>query len=395
MATPSPNRANPAGLHSSRWFWKLQSISWIGILVVTFLSLSFWHTSGGRPSYEPFNTIFQCGIGFLLSLLLRPIFDVAWNAPIVLRTFIYFLAVAVIAGIWTLLRMETYSHLSGAHSIWAEFGGWYYASLFIFLFWSALYCGAKYFILLENEHKIVLEVASSHEQEQMRRLHAESIAREAQLKMLRYQLNPHFLFNTLNSINALIRLKKQDHARDMVVRLSQFLRHSLSEDPVKKVTLEQEVRAVLLYLDIEKTRFADRLQVEVSLSDAAKNALVPSLLLQPLAENAIKYAIALSETGGVITIQAQVDGDVLLITVADTGGSGERIEDDLTLIGSTGLGLVNIRERLQTLYPDRFTVSQSQETGGGMRVDIQIPFEYQEHAQPEATNEPTEGRTGR
>ncbi|MBN8430987.1 histidine kinase [Microbulbifer salipaludis] len=374
---------------SASWFWKLQFFSWSGILVVTFLSLSFWQNSGERPTYEPFNTIFQCGIGFLLSLLLKPIFDVAWDAPLALRTFVYFLAVAVIAGIWTLLRMETYTQLSGAHSIWAEFGGWYYASLFIFLFWSALYCGVKYFILLENEHKIVLEMASFHEQEQVRRLHAETIAREAQLKMLRYQLNPHFLFNTLNSINALIRLKRQDQARDMIVRLSQFLRHSLSEDPIKKITLEQEVRAVLLYLDIEKTRFADRLRVEVEIGYTAKKALVPSLLLQPLAENAIKYAIAVSESGGIIAIRANIDDQTLAICVSDSGSSGERIDEDPAFSGSTGVGLVNIRERLQTLYPDNFRICQSRDTGGGMTVNIRIPAEYHEQATPEAINEPT------
>ena len=312
-----------------------------------------------------------------------------------LRVFIYSLAVAVISGVWTLLRMETYTRLSGAHSVWAEFGGWYYASLFIFLFWSALYCGAKYFILLQKEHKIVLEVAHIHEQEQLRRLHAESIAREAQLKMLRYQLNPHFLFNTLNSINALIRLKKQDHARDMVVRLSQFLRHSLTEDPVKKVTLEQEVHAVSLYLDIERTRFADRLTVEVELAEPARKALVPSLLLQPLAENAIKYAIALSESGGVITIRAHVDGEKTLISVSDSGSAEAQVHTLPARESSTGVGLANVRERLQTLYPENFTLSQSQETGKGMTVTIQIPLEYHELAKTEAMNEPTEGHTGR
>lgn len=373
--TPQQHPEQVAILNSQRWFWKLQLVSWLGILVTTFLSLTFWHSSVEWPHFEPGNTLFQCSIGFFLSLLLKPIFDVAWETPIALRTFIYLVAVGVISGIWTLVRMETYIRLTGEDSLWAEFGGWYYASLFVFLFWSGLYCGVKYFLLLQQEHEKVLEVAAFHEREQIRRLHAEAVAKEAQLKMLRYQLNPHFLFNTLNSINALIRFEQAGEARDMVVRLSQFLRHSLTEDPVNKVSLDQEIGAVLLYLDIEKTRFADRLKVELDVEEQTRRALVPSMLLQPLAENAVKFAIALSESGGTIRILARREGQELSLQICDSGNPEGPSDTEAEEPVSTGVGLSNVRDRLSTLYADNYSLTQTRKETGGMLIHIRIPFE--------------------
>ncbi|WP_299945011.1 histidine kinase [uncultured Microbulbifer sp.] len=375
-------------IQSNRWFWKLQLVSWAGILLVTFLSLSLWHSPSEWPNFEPANTLFQCVIAFVLSLFLKPIFDIAWGSELAVRTVIYLLAVAVISGIWTLVRMEAYIRLSGEHSIWSEFGGWYYASLFVFLFWSALYCGVKYHLLLQVEHRKMLEVAAVNEHEQLRRLQAEAIASEAQLKMLRYQLNPHFLFNTLNSINALIRFEQADEAGQMVIRLSDFLRLSLKEDPMQKIALEREIEAVLLYLEIEKTRFADRLIVDLSIDEQTRNAQVPSMLLQPLVENSVKYAIAPNELGGTIAISAQHAGSRLILEVADTGCSS-RFSDTLEChFTSTGVGVKNVRERLCNLYPQNFHIEQCKKTDSGMLVRIDIPLEIPTH-----TTHLTQGET--
>ncbi|WP_444904167.1 sensor histidine kinase [Microbulbifer sp. CnH-101-E] len=368
-----------AEIPSTRWFWKLQLVSWIGILLVTFLSLTLWHSPTEWPSFEPANTIFQCAVAFVLSVFLRPIFDIAWDSELAVRTVIYLLAVAVISGIWTLVRMEAYIRLSGEHSIWSEFGGWYYASLFVFLFWSALYCGVKYHILLQGEHKKMLEVAADNEREQLRRLQAEAIANEAQLKMLRYQLNPHFLFNTLNSINALIRFQQADEAREMVVRLSDFLRLSLKESPMQKVELEQEVKAALLYLEIEKTRFADRLAVDLNVAETARQALVPSMLLQPLVENSVKYAIAPNEMGGTIGIHAKSTGERLLLEVQDSGCSKDCAGERNFQASSTGVGLKNVRERLSSLYPQNYRIEQQEKPDCGMSIRIDIPLEKSTH----------------
>ncbi|WHI50080.1 histidine kinase [Microbulbifer sp. MLAF003] len=350
-------------------------VSWAGILLVTFLSLTLWHSPSEWPKFEPANTVFQCAVAFVLSLFLRPIFDIAWDSELAVRTVIYLLAVAVISGIWTLVRMEAYIRLSGEHSIWSEFGGWYYASLFVFLFWSALYCGVKYYMLLQDEHRKMLDVAAVNEREQLRRLRAEAIANEAQLTMLRYQLNPHFLFNTLNSINALIRFQQADEAREMVIRLSDFLRLSLKEGPMQKVELEREIEAVLLYLEIEKTRFVDRLSVDIAIDEEVRKARVPSMLLQPLVENSVKYAIAPNEKGGTIAIRAHRSGNRLVLKVNDSGCSNDSPEQQNGHTTSTGVGLKNVRERLSSLYPQDFQIKQFQKTGCGMMVHIDIPLE--------------------
>lgn len=128
------------------------------------------------------------------------------------------------------------------------------------------------------------------------------MAHQAQLKMLRYQRNPHFLFNTLNAISTLILDNKKHIANNMVTHLSRFLRYSLDNDPMQKITLEQEVDALNLYLNIEKIRFDDRLTLEFLVEEEAAQALIPSMLLQPLVENSIKYAVARSESGGTIRL---------------------------------------------------------------------------------------------
>ncbi len=132
-----------------------------------------------------------------------------------------------------------------------------------------------------------------------------ALAQEAQLKMLRYQLNPHFLFNTLNAISTLILDNQNRTANHAVTRLSEFLRYTLDQDPMKKVTLRQEMEALDLYMNTERLRFGGRLKLEYAVEEPALDALVPSLLLQPLIENAVKYAISPREDGGSIRIEGR------------------------------------------------------------------------------------------
>ena len=150
--------------------------------------------------------------------------------------------------------------------------------IYVVLAWVGLYLGIKYYGQLQDETQ--------------RALAARTMAHQAQLKMLRYQLNPHFLFNTLNAISTLILDRDNATANRMVHGLSSFLRHSLDNDPMQRVTLRQELDALTLYLDIEKIRFAERLRIETDIDEDCWRALLPSLLLQPLVENAIKYAVA-------------------------------------------------------------------------------------------------------
>ena len=160
--------------------------------------------------------------------------------------------------------------------------------------WTALYYGINYFLLLEDEIG------------QRERL--EGQASTAQLAMLRYQLNPHFLFNTLNSISTLVLLKQTERANAMLARLSSFLRYTLANEPTAKVTLAQEVETLKLYLEIEKMRFEDRLRPHFRIESETIGARLPSLLLQPLIENAIKYAVTPAENGADIWITAHARG---------------------------------------------------------------------------------------
>jgi two-component system LytT family sensor kinase len=166
--------------------------------------------------------------------------------------------------------------------------------------------------------------------------------------MLRYQLNPHFLFNTLNAISTLILDGRREDANGMVGALSGFLRYSLESDPEQKVTLDQEIRAAKRYLAIEQLRFGERLNVVIVVPDAAGAALVPSLILQSLIENAVKYAVSRSEEGGTIEITAHIDDAMLEITVADDGPGSVNYRPNKT--GGAGVGLANTRERLRVLY---------------------------------------------
>ena len=224
--------------------------------------------------------------------------------------------------------------------------------------WTALYYGINYFLLLEEQI------------DQRERL--ESQASTAQLAMLRYQLNPHFLFNTLNSISTLVLLKQTERANAMLARLSSFLRYTLANEPTAKVTLAQEVETLKLYLEIEKMRFEDRLRPHFRIESETIGARLPSLLLQPLIENAIKYAVTPSENGADIWITASREGQAVRIEVADNGnGDGAEIAAS----PSTGVGLANIRDRLSQAYGASTSFRDQKERAGGFSVILEIPYE--------------------
>jgi LytS/YehU family sensor histidine kinase len=238
-------------------------------------------------------------------------------------------------------------------------------AFFMVLVWSSLYFGINYHFRLVNEKQLHLD--------------AVRLSHSAQIKMLRYQINPHFLFNTLNAISTLVLKGSKDKANGMLIRLSTFLRFSLDNDPEKKIRLYDELKALMLYLEIEKTRFDDRLAVKFHIEPKAEALLVPSLLLQPLVENCIKFAIGKMPTGGVIEVRATCTNNLLHLEVADNGPNTDstlnfssKRADNAT---SKGVGVQNIIDRLNVLYPDnhKFTVLKHQPIG--YRVQIVIPVE--------------------
>jgi LytS/YehU family sensor histidine kinase len=202
--------------------------------------------------------------------------------------------------------------------------------------------------------------------------HAAMLAREAQeaqLRALRYQINPHFLFNTLNSLSSLILSQKTNVAERMLMNLSTFFRATLSADPTADVPLEEEIKLQRLYLDIEQIRFPDRLSVEVDVPDALRSAQVPVLILQPIVENAVKYGVAKSKKPVRIRISAYEEAGRLHIKVKD---DGEAAPADLEN-PSTGVGLRNVCDRLIARYDNRAGCLHGPDPDGGYTVHLFMP----------------------
>jgi len=352
-------------------FWLLQFLGWSGLCVVTFVSLTLWYSTV-QWSYVS-HTILQSLLGMILSLPLHSACLALWNRSLLWRIGMSLLVVTIVSLVWTVLRISTFIWLTSEQGIWADFGGWYFSSFLVYLCWTALYYGNKYYYQAQVEQKNRLEAIAAIKEEQLKRLNAEADARNSQLGMLRYQLNPHFLFNTLNTISALVKFRENDKAHRMITQLGHFLRYSLDNDPALKISLQQEIEALMLYLEIERTRFGERLVLQFDIDEDAKRALVPSLLLQPLAENSIKYAIAVNENGGTISLRAMVQEGELLIELTDTGP------------GTTGnnppprkgrrVGLHNTLQRLKTLYNDAYTFDINLHPSGGLQINIRIPHD--------------------
>lgn len=195
-----------------------------------------------------------------------------------------------------------------------------------------------------------------------------SAAKQAELRSLRYQVNPHFLFNTLNSLSALVMTGKTDRAERMIQTMSRFYRHSLADDPTSNVPLKDEFDLQKLYLDIEETRFPERLTCVFDLPEDLEDARVPGMILQPLVENSVKYAVSPVNRPVTITVAAREEFDRLVITVSDDGpGVPKGVEHGF------GIGLANVRDRLEARFgPDVVVSSAPSKTG--YSTEMRIPL---------------------
>jgi len=190
---------------------------------------------------------------------------------------------------------------------------------------------------------------------------------KAQLYALRRQLEPHFLFNALNSISGLVREKKNDAAVSMIAGLSDFLRRVFEDSTRQEVALGEEMDFVQKYLDIQKIRFADRLKLDVQVPGELLSAQVPTLILQPMAENAVKHGIAKRANGGTIRISAWRSADMLNLTVYNDGPKHRG--------GPTsGIGISNVRSRLEKLYGNKFQLTMRDQEPDGVEVSVSVPF---------------------
>jgi sensor histidine kinase YesM len=340
----------------NRAFWILQSIGWTGYFFLRTIS----GFAGGLGWMLLVHTLLLTATGYSLTLLMGSLLRRLIKLKPIWTVILSLGAVAVASGIFSVI--ETWSVATFLKPQLKPEGAAYFAALsldFILLAaWTALYYGINYFLLLEEEIRL--------------RERLESQASTAQLAMLRYQLNPHFLFNTLNSISTLVLLKQTERANAMLARLSSFLRYTLANEPTAKVTLAQEVETLKLYLEIEKMRFEERLRPHFKIESETIGARLPSLLLQPLIENAIKYAVTPAENGADIWITATTEGQAVRIEVADNG-NGEGA--DISATPSTGVGLANIRDRLSQAYGGTHRFETRQNDRGGFSVIIELPFE--------------------
>lgn len=370
---------------SDALFWFLHCAGWMGISLITYVSLSL--------PYDQFDFVYlahnglQSLLGLLLSLPMRYVFQRIWHLPLGVRLFIIIVVSLGFSAAWSVLRLLLFMAITGERGLWPDFGGWLFPSIFVFLTWSALYHSIKYYRLLQREHEQLIQVESRQRAEALRLATAEAEVRAAQLALLRYQLNPHFLFNTLNSISALVNVDRRQGALDMLQRLSGFLRASLEAGQKTMNTVADEFSALSLYLEIEKVRFVDRMNLDIEMDPNISDVEVPSLLLQPLVENSIKYAISKNEQGGTIKVTCQREGDRLSLVVEDSG-SGEpfSVPDSIENVVpmDLGVGLRNTRDRLQTVYGDRYALSFSASTLGGLCVSLSLPLSEVENDEPNA-----------
>ena len=350
-------------------FWLLQFAGWSGWAMSFYLGVIVW---GKAPEHYYLYLPFIATIGMLLTLVLRALYRHMWEMEITRRI------IAIVAGsyaaglVWMAARGTVFYNMFPQEQKMTEKHGMEFLSYFdgavsafwVMLVWSALYFGIKNYMAAQEDRE--------------RSLIALSMAHEAQLKMLRYQLNPHFLFNTLNAISTLVLDKNNELANVMVTRLSRFLRYTLDNDPMLKVTVAEEVEALRLYLDIEKVRFDERLQLHFNIENQASNALMPSLLLQPLVENSIKYAIAQAIDGGSISVNARIDENRLCLQVVDDGPGIDINKSASNKRG--GVGLSNCRERLKEIYDQQQSFELSTTDPHGLTITICIPLETGDRA---------------
>lgn len=225
------------------------------------------------------------------------------------------------------------------------------------LFWSALY-------FFYDNYRLARE-------SEIRSLRAESLARENQLKLLSYQLNPHFLFNVLNSIAAMSLKKDSRAAHDTTVKLAEFLRYTLDSEPWRKVSFAEELECIERYLDIQTSRFEDRLDVRFDVPAELHDARVPNLILQPLIENAIKHTIAAGAAAVRIEVSARAEDRKLLIEIENSAFEPAR---SVPTANGPGWGLSNVRERLGAYFGDQAAMRTSR-SDDRYRVTLELPLE--------------------
>ncbi len=343
----------------SRLFWFLQIAGWLSYGMAAYAGA----VAHDKPADYKLVLAIIAVQGFFITLIMRLVYREFLKFTPILMLMSSLVFCYLMALVWRVFTNNTYVNII-AYDNW-KLDTWFKhiegvtGSFYVLLCWSALYFGIKYYQEFQAQSQQTLQATSA--------------AHQAQLKMLRYQLNPHFLFNTLNAISTLILDRDNNAANATVTKLSDFLRYTLDNDPNNQVSLGKELEAIDLYLEIEKVRFGKRLRIVKEIELSARSALVPSLILQPLIENAIKYAITPKEEGGTLRIGAEVHNRTLSMTVIDDGPG---MSASAKVAGrSCGVGLTNTRERLQHLYGDNQAFTLSANKPSGLIATLNVPYE--------------------
>jgi two-component system, LytTR family, sensor kinase len=347
---PFMNQNNALNLRS---FWKIQFIGWGCFYVFDLLeSIHQFLTRRVYIDEETVPIVFM----FLGSCALRPFCRwllrqspswIAYELKAAAAAMVTSIPVACAACIVLQLFNPVPWHALVAVLMW---------SFFILFIWCSLYFSIK-------------QWQKSNEEEE-RLLRAESEVREARLLALRYQLNPHFLFNSLNAVSMLILDEKGPAARRMLAQIGDLLRTSLASDVTAEVALSQELAFTEGYLAIEQTRLGERLKIDIAAPLETRDALVPNMLLQPLVENAVRYGVAPLIEGGWITIKSALQDDRLRIVIGNSGRRGDGKHKN----NENGIGLGNTEERLKTLYGTDFEFSLAWPEAGGCEVVVELPL---------------------
>lgn len=341
-------------------FWTLQFCGWGAFGFSMFLATAAWLPLG----FAAFNKGIFTLLGMLFSLPLRALYQRLYRRHLSFPIIIAVSAACayVSALLWTgcfYLVMQFIDDWSSGRPFqiegWSALlnGGLYHT--FVLFAWSVLYFGIKQY------RELQVQTA--------RTLKAEALAHQAQLRALRYQLNPHFLFNTLNAISTLVAEQENVAANRMIARLSDFLRLTLESSGAQEVPLSAELDFVKRYLEIEQVRLGDRLDVRFNISPEALAVPVPNLILQPLVENAIRHSIAPREAGGCLEIEAVCTGGLLHLEVRD---DGPKLTGDLAVL-CQGVGLSNTQARLEQLYGSSHGFELRAAEVGGLAVVIRLP----------------------
>ncbi len=334
-------------------FWQVQVLGWVSFYTVSMAGSIPRLLS--RPAQIIDSTV-NFTILFLGSCVLR----LACRA--LLRRSQAWLAFELRAAAWSLAMGAVCALLTGlillgpAKMNWASQLGNSVQFGFVCFMWCSLYFSIKQW--------------QRSAQERERLLQAETEARDARLRALRYQLNPHFLFNSLNAVSTLILDGEATAANRMLGQIADLLRTSLDDQTLPEVALSRELAFTQQYIAIEQTRLGDRLQIEMSIAPETLDALVPSMLLQPLLENAVRHGIAPLVEGGAIGIESAAHGDRLRLVVRN---SGRRVTDGLAG-GRSGIGQSNIEERLKTLYGTNHRFTLAWPEAGGCEATVELPF---------------------